>query len=102
MHIYVVEEVISSTLEYPYKGWIAAQDLNENCELILSDGSTKTISSVQIEYLDDYVLVFNLEIEDFHTYFVSALEILVHNKCNLTKINDSFFDSHSIKSEIVG
>ena len=107
MHIYVVEEVISSTLEYPYKGWIAVQDLNVNCELILSDGSTKTISSVQIEFLDDYVFVYNLEIEDYHTYFVSALEILVHNKCNLTKINDSWlkrkgFDAHSIKRELVG
>jgi len=34
---------------------------------------------VDIEYLDEPVLIYNLEVEGYHTYFVSDESVLVHN-----------------------
>lgn len=45
------------------------------------DGETEIVEDVQIENLDEAVKVYNLEIEDSHTYYVSVDEVLVHNVC---------------------
>ena len=45
------------------------------------DGQTETVKDVQIENLCESVKVYNLEIEDSYTYYVSADEVLVHNGC---------------------
>lgn len=45
------------------------------------DGEKETVADVQIEQLDEPVKVYNLEIEDSHTYYVSADSVLVHNEC---------------------
>jgi hypothetical protein len=35
----------------------------------------------RVERRDEKVKVYNFEVEGFHTYFVSDLEVLVHNSC---------------------
>lgn len=77
--------VINTTENHPFyveeKGWCAAADLEDGDVLRTQDGETETVESVQIENLDEAVKVYNLEIEDSHTYYVSADEVLVHNEC---------------------
>ncbi|WP_060819076.1 polymorphic toxin-type HINT domain-containing protein [Paenibacillus riograndensis] len=51
--------------------------------LVQSDGNTLEITS--IELLHKHVTVYNMTVDDFHTYFVSDLGIWVHNsECGVT------------------
>jgi len=74
---------INTTDNHPFyvedKGWVPAIELEAGDILRTSDGSIETVSKVEVEYLDEAVLVYNLEIEDYHTYFVSDESVLVHN-----------------------
>lgn len=54
--------------------WVAAGD-----EVFLIDGSTAFITGSEIDKLDETILVYNLEVEDFNTYFVGDVPVLVHN-----------------------
>lgn len=63
------------------KGWCVAAELENGDILRTQDGETEIVSDVEIEQLDEAVKVYNLEIEDSHTYYVSVDEVLVHNKC---------------------
>ena len=67
------------------KGWCAAAELKAGDILRTQDGETEIVEDVQIENLDETVKVYNLEIEDSHTYYVSADEVLVHNECGATE-----------------
>ena len=52
----------------------------------LKDGSTQCIDDIEIVELPEgeYVAVYNFEVADFHTYFVSDYDVLVHNDCKRT------------------
>jgi RHS repeat-associated protein len=63
------------------KGWVEAKDLKEGEKVLEASGKEVTITSVKVEKLKHKVKVYNFEVEDFHTYFVSDLDILVHNTC---------------------
>lgn len=39
------------------------------------------VEKVQLEILETPVTVYNFEVEDFHTYYVSDTNVLVHNMC---------------------
>ena len=41
------------------------------------------MKSVEIETLDNPVNVYNFEVEDWHTYYVSEEGALVHNSCSV-------------------
>ena len=51
----------------------------------LKDGSTQCVDDIEIVELPEgeYVAVYNFEVADFHTYFVSDYDVLVHNKCKV-------------------
>ena len=46
---------------------------------MLSNGKYVTVEKVQHELLESPVTVYNFEVEDYHTYYVSGSAILVHN-----------------------
>ena len=77
--------VINTTENHPFyvegKGWCAAAELEDGDVLRTQDGETETVAGVRIEQLSEAVRVYNLEIEDSHTYYVSEDEVLVHNAC---------------------
>ena len=107
---YVYDEEIVTTDEHPFwvigKGWVAARDLLSEDILYLQDGKRVEITDVFKEDLTKATTVYNFEVEDWHTYFVSSSKILVHNKCSLSKIKDSFLkkqklDAHAIKKEVL-
>ena len=61
------------------RGWVAAGDLVEGDEIYLLDGTVAYVTGSEIEKLDEAILVYNLEVADFNTYFVGDEAVLVHN-----------------------
>ena len=49
--------------------------------LVLQDGGYTIVEKTQHEILETPVTVYNFEVEDFHTYYVGANSVLVHNVC---------------------
>ncbi|RIE03934.1 polymorphic toxin-type HINT domain-containing protein [Cohnella faecalis] len=80
-NIYVGGQTIESTFNHPFyvkdKGWTFVKDLKVGDLLVQSDGDTLKIDSIELEYKN--VTVYNMTVDEFHTYFVSDLGIWVHN-----------------------
>lgn len=78
-------ETIDTTTNHPFyvdgKGWVAAGDLEIGDTLATADGDEVEVTDVEIEKLAEPILVYNLEINDCHTYFIGEYGILVHNEC---------------------
>ena len=85
VHIKVNGEEIISTPTHPFwvpeKGWTDAIQLRAGDRLQLLNGEYVVVEQVQHELLESPVTVYNFEVEDFHTYYVSDSAVLVHNKC---------------------
>ena len=64
-----------------------ARELKERDNLLLSDGSKVEIDSLRIEYVDIPETTYNFEVKDFHTYYVSHSNVLVHNRCNVQELH---------------
>ena len=47
--------------------------------LTLADGTTCTIDKVYVEYFEKTITVYNFEVADFHSYYVTDTGVLVHN-----------------------
>ena len=82
LKIYVEDDVVECTQTHQfwsatYEDWITAKDINEGDLLLSANG--KKIKVGRIESLKQTGATFNLEIENHHNYFVSSLDILVHN-----------------------
>ncbi len=85
VHLQIGNEKIDTTTNHPFwvdgygfkeAGELAEGDLVENAEGILLP-----VISVSREQLAEPVAVYNFEVEDWHTYYVSEEEVLVHNDC---------------------
>lgn len=110
-HVFTDKDEIITTSEHPFwiesKGWIAAKNLLSGYILHTQNEGYTEIVDVKIECHKQPVNVYNFEVQDWHTYFVGDEKVLVHNKCQLTKIKDSFLkqkglDAHAIKREVLG
>ncbi len=88
VHISVNGEEIITTPTHPFyvpqKGWTDAIQLRAGDRLQLLNGEYVVIEQVQHELLESPIAVYNFEVEDFHTYYVSSSTVLVHNSCNHT------------------
>ena len=86
IHIFINDEEVKATPAHPFwamgKGWIEAGHLKIGDKLLLSSGQAVEISFISKESLNEPVLVYNFEVEDWHTYFVSDVGVLVHNSCS--------------------
>lgn len=76
-------EEIHTTKNHPFyvegKGWVAAAELEVGDVLYTKDGQEEVVDGVTIEKQEEPVKVYNLTIEDYHTYYVSESSFLVHN-----------------------
>ena len=61
-------------------GWVRAGDLLDNESLVNYERELRVVED--IKNIDSTALVYNLTVEDSHTYYVSEEEILVHNQCD--------------------
>ena len=73
---------LMATAEHPFwvegKGWTKVSDLQPGDEFVTYNGVKATCRGVELDAGTSEV--FNLEVEDFHTYFVGDAGIWVHNK----------------------
>ena len=88
VHIFVNGEEIVTTPAHPFyspvKGWTEAVHLRAGDILVLVNGEYVVVEKVQHEILEAPVPVYNFQVEDYHTYYVAIVAVLVHNSC----IND--------------
>jgi len=79
--VYVGDEVIEATAEHPFwldgKGWTEVKDMNVGNLLVSSDGTKLAIDKIEKEPRE--ATVYNFEVADFQSYFVSNLGVWVHN-----------------------
>jgi len=87
IHIHVNGDEIISTPTHPFyspqRGWTSAVDLKAGDILVLSNGDYVVVEQVQHEILESPIKVYNFEVQDFHTYYVSKNSVLVHNMCEI-------------------
>ncbi|KQO15415.1 hypothetical protein ASF12_28535 [Paenibacillus sp. Leaf72] len=80
-YVHIGDEIIEVTGEHPFwldgKGWTIVKDLKVGDLLVSSDGTKLAIDKIEKESRE--ATVYNFEVEDFHSYFVSNLGIWVHN-----------------------
>ena len=76
--------IIDATTSHPFyvvgKGWTAAGDLVIGDAFYALSGDVSVVTDLTLEELDAPILVYNLDVADFDTYFVGD-GVLVHNKC---------------------
>ena len=60
--------------------WVSAYNLKKGDKVLLSDGKYGIIKETETVILSVPETTYNLEIADFHTYYVSENRVLVHNK----------------------
>lgn len=85
VHIFVNSEEIITTPAHPFyspvKGWTDAVHLRAGDILVLVNGEYVVVEKVQHEILEAPVTVYNFQVEDYHTYYVTCSGVLVHNDC---------------------
>ena len=85
MNLTIDGEEIVCTREHPFyspiKGWTAACQLRAGDILVTVNGDYVKVEQIQHELLEAPINVYNFEVEGFHTYYVSEIDILVHNTC---------------------
>ena len=73
-------------IAYPFyainKSCYAAADLRAGDILVLVNGEYVVLELVQHEILEAPITVYNLEVQDYHTYYVGYDGVLVHNSCH--------------------
>ena len=83
VHLTVNGEEIVTTVDHPFyvknQGFIKAGELIVGDELLDSNCNVLLVENHSVELTDEPVTVYNFQVEDFHTYHVSGLAILVHN-----------------------
>jgi hypothetical protein len=86
-HVHVNGRIIGTTGEHPFwvigKGWTPAKELRLSDRLLSHDG--QAVEVLGVEHTGRYETVYNLEVEEDHTYFVGAhtwgWSVWAHNAC---------------------
>jgi hypothetical protein len=82
--VQVGDESITCTAEHPFwvtgKGWVKAGQLAVGDLLMTQNHEVVLVEAIESQ--TGRVKVYNFEVEDLHTYFVSSVKILVHNTCS--------------------
>ena len=111
-HVFIDGEEIECTGNHRFyvegKGYVKAKELTKEDRLRHSDGSEGRIERIEIEQLKKAETKYNFEVEDFHTYYVTDKDVLVHNECKpispkkLTRSEIKKFDAEGYKKLYVG
>ena len=84
VHLTVNGEEIITTVDHPFyvngQGFVNAVDLCIGSQLVDNNGNILKVDQIFRESLHDETCdVYNFKVDEWHTYFVSNHEILVHN-----------------------
>ena len=75
--------------------WKAASNLKAGDEFLSEDGKKVKVSEVKVEKLAEEITVYNLELDEVHTYYVAG-GVLLHNRCATDNNSDSKGGSTSV------
>ncbi len=82
-HITINGEEFVTTKTHPFyvqgQGWVVAGELKVGDKLLDINGNTLVIDDVTIEFTEEPTTVYNFQVENFHTYHVGEIGVLVHN-----------------------
>ena len=84
-----LKETVEVTDNHPYwvEGeWIESTKLKPS--MVLTDEAGQKVEVVELQKLGKTQDTYNIEVADFHTYFVGESKVLVHNECSC-KLNES-------------
>ncbi len=88
IHVYAGSQEIKTTPSHPFwvvgKGWVEAVDIVVGDKLLMYNGNILEVKKLRAEQLSEPIKAYNFEVEDWHTYFVSEQNVLVHNSCKAT------------------
>ena len=83
VHLTVNGEEIVTTVDHPFyvnsRGFVKAGELAIGDELLDPNKNILLVENYDVELTEEPVKVYNFEVEDFHTYHVGRLGVLVHN-----------------------
>jgi hypothetical protein len=83
-------EVVQATLEHPFWqdgiGWRRAGELTAGDRIQTISGVPATVTHAEHRLAPQ--TVFNIEVTDAHTYFVSPTKLLVHNACKVYAVKE--------------
>jgi RHS repeat-associated protein len=81
IHLVIDGELIETTPEHPFftrdEGWVAAENLDEGDAVMTAALDFGSVESVTV--LDQPQTMYNLTVDDAHTFFVGTGDWLVHN-----------------------
>ncbi|MBX9784362.1 MAG: hypothetical protein K2X48_13815 [Chitinophagaceae bacterium] len=72
--------IIKATSDHPFfigGRWLKVHELKAGDNTVLYNGEALAITHIEI--VAQHTTVYNFEVEDFHTYYVSEQRVLVHN-----------------------
>ena len=85
VHLSIAGEELITTKGHPFYvvdyGWKDACELQLNDKVVMYNDTIVTVESIEIEHLTEETNVYNFEVENAHTYYVTEKSILVHNLC---------------------
>mgnify|MGYP003294620627 CR=1 FL=1 len=85
VHLTIGNDTIDTTPGHPFyvaqKGWYAAESLRAGDILVTVNGEYVILEQVQHEIFEQPVPVYNLEVLDYHTFFIGESTICTHNMC---------------------
>ena len=83
IHLVINGEEIITTETHPFyvnmRGFVNAGELKIGDELLDSSGNILFVEKFDVELTEKPTKVYNFQVEDFHTYHVGSLGVLVHN-----------------------
>ncbi len=62
------------------KGWVRAYDLKVNDKMLDSNGKEIIVTKIEHKKYDKPIKTYNLSVHGNHNYFVTDIQVLVHNK----------------------
>lgn len=85
VHLKIEDEEIRTTATHLFftdsGWWKAAENLKVGDKILNSKGEFKVLVGKSVETLKEAERVYNLNVDEFHTYFVGSQGLLVHNDC---------------------
>ena len=106
VHIIAGGKEIVSTPDHPYyvagRGFVNACQLCIGSPLLDSDGKVLEVEQIYKEQLEknEEVTVYNFQVEDWHTYHVGEMEVLVHNAEYGSERNAKIYNSAEYKGTV--
>jgi len=96
-------EWLQTTPEHPFfsqeQGWVAAGELRPGQHIRKADGSYGQVQTVEV--VQQQKQMYNLTVEQAHTFFVGKKQWLVHNECQRVLFGQRRIDANfSMKSEV--